>query len=226
MGRLDWKRGRFDSDFETGEIHRGLRGHQSAQIGDEVQYYRLDFEHSQMDDLYDEGTGYGRVYHPPVDLPCLHVTHDEGENQDTDTGFYFNDNLYITASFDQVYRTGLTLMDIEHQRFLKDRILYDGRVFRVTQIHILGQIQTRDIVVSIEGTQVKPDEMVNDPQFAAYSIGLDVPTTPGGGPAPASLYALLTDVDAKIQAHVDDLTPHPAYDDQPDLVLIFENGLI
>jgi len=232
MGRLDWKRGRFDSDFETAEIHRGLRGHQASQVGDQVDYYRFDFANSQMDDLYDEGAGLGKVYHPPVVLPCLHVTHDEGDNQDTDTGFYFNDNLYITAAFDQVYRTGLTLMDIEHQRFLKDRLVYDGRVFRVTQIHILGQIQTRDIVVSIEATQVKPDEMVNDPQFGAYTAGIDSPITPGTGEntATGSIWALDSEVDAKIQValttHIEASEPHPAYDNEPDLVLWFENGLI
>lgn len=169
MGRLDWKRGRFDTDFETEEIHRGLRGHQSAQVGDEVAYYRFNREGSGMDDLYDEGEGLGRVFRPPVDLPVLHVTHDEGDNQDTDTGFYFNDNIYISASYDQVYRTGLSLADIEHHRYLKDRVVYDGRVFRVTQIHILGQIQGRDVIVSIEGTQVKPDEMVSDPQFSNFT---------------------------------------------------------
>lgn len=30
----------------------------------------------------------------------------------------------------------------------------------------------------------------------------------------------------ELQAHIDDTTPHPAYDDQPDLVLIFNNGLV
>lgn len=169
MSRLDWKRGRFDSDFETQEIHRGLRGYQNAQAGDEIAYYRFDRANSEMDDVYDEGFGEGKVYHPPVDLQVLHVTHDEGENQDTDKGFYFNDSLYITASFDQLYRAGLTFQDIQHDGYLKDRIQYDGRIFRVQQIHILGQIEKRDIVVSIEATQVKPDELVNDPMFAEFS---------------------------------------------------------
>ncbi len=31
---------------------------------------------------------------------------------------------------------------------------------------------------------------------------------------------------ADLQAHIDSPTPHPAYDDVPDLVVLFENGLI
>lgn len=31
---------------------------------------------------------------------------------------------------------------------------------------------------------------------------------------------------AELQDHIDDLTPHPAYDDLPDLVVLFENGLV
>lgn len=165
MGRLDWKRGRFNSDFETQEIHHGLRGYQNSQAGDHVLYWRFDFENSEIDDIYDEGFGEGKVYRPPVDLQVLHATHDEGGNQNTDMGFYFNDNLYVSASYDQLYRTGLTFQDVDHQTYLKDRVLYDGRVFRVTQMSILGQIRNRDTIVSIEGTQVKPDELVNDPQF-------------------------------------------------------------
>ena len=40
-----------------------------------------------------------------------------------------------------------------------------------------------------------------------------------GGASPAY-------VDDSIAAHVNAPTPHPAYDDMPDLVLLFENGLL
>lgn len=33
-------------------------------------------------------------------------------------------------------------------------------------------------------------------------------------------------VDATVTTHVNDLTPHPAYDDLPSLSLLFENGLV
>jgi len=169
MSRLDWKGGgRFTIDHETDQMHAALRGWQS-EAGDEVEYYRFDREGSGMHDVYDEASGTGRVYKGPVELPVLHVTQDEGGTSDTGGGFYYNDNIYITASFEQVNRTGLTRMDIEHDRYLKDRLVYNSRVYHVVDIHIVGQVQQRDVVVSIEGSQVKPDEMVNDPQFKQWS---------------------------------------------------------
>lgn len=168
MGRLDHKRGRFHADFETNEIQDALEGHH-RQVGDTVSWYRFDRDDSEMNDIYDEGDGVGKVYNGPYTVPILHVTREEGLNQDTDIGFYYNDDVHMTASFAQLVAVGFTKMDIEHQTYLKDRVVYDGRVFRVTRIEVLGQIQRRDIVVGIDLTQVKPDELVNDQQFARYA---------------------------------------------------------
>lgn len=169
MSRADWHRGRFDVDYyETKDINASLRGYQSVQVYDEVQYYRFSHNKSEMNDLFDEGDGVGKIYRPPVTVPCLHVNHSEGPNEDTDTGFYFNDDLHVTASFDQLFRTGLLFQDIRTNRYLKDRMVYDSRVFRVTNMQTLGQVRERDVIVAIQATLVKPDELVNDPQFAAF----------------------------------------------------------
>ena len=138
---------------------------QNSAIEDEISYYRYWPEHSQEHPVYDEPDGTGLAFHPPVDVPVLHATHNEGPNQDTETGFYFVDDLYATMSFSQFTRTGLTEADIKHQDYLRDRVLYDGKLFRVTQIHVTGQISQTDFVLSLEGSQVKPDEYLLDPQF-------------------------------------------------------------
>lgn len=176
MGRLDYKRGRFGTDFETNEIHSGLRGWQAATIGDEVDWYVFQSALSGVNDIYDEGDGVGKVYDGPHKIPVLHATHLEGGQDPGTDGFYFNDDLHITASFDQLSRSGLRNMDQSHQSYLKDRIVYDGKVFAIQKIEVLGQIQQRDIIVGIDATQVKPDELVNDPQFAAWA---DVPAPKG-----------------------------------------------
>lgn len=168
MGKLDWKRGRFSADWETSEIHRALRGYQNN-YGDSVAYYRFDREDSVVNDIYDEGAGVGKVYKTPFDLPVLHVIHQDGPNEDTETGFYYNDDLSLTASFDQLSRIGITQADVLHQNYLKDRLVYDGKVFRVTHMDVMGQIQRLDIVIGINATQVKPDELVNDEQFAKWA---------------------------------------------------------
>lgn len=169
MGRIGWKGGRFSVDFETNEIYRGLRDWQRW-TGDHVQYYRFAFDQSDVDPVYGEAAGpNGRIYFGPNLIPALHVIHVEGDNENTENGFYYNDEAHITLSFDQLRRTGLEKMDINTDNYLKDRFIYDTKVFRVTNVQILGQIQRRDIIVTIDGTQVKPSELANDVQFAQYA---------------------------------------------------------
>lgn len=169
MSRIGWKGGRFSVDFETSEIYKGLRDWQRW-TGDFVYYFRFQYDQSSNDAVYGEADApMGRVYFGPNNVPALHVLHTEGENDNSEDGFYYNDNAHVTLSFDQLKRLGLTRMDIDTANYLKDRFVYDNKVFRVTKVEIMGQIQQRDIIVSIDATQVKPDEMVNDLQFAMYA---------------------------------------------------------
>lgn len=168
MGRLDFGAGRFDADFETREISESLRGWQS-EFGDRILYYRFWEDRSGSHDIWSEAGGAGRLYHPPDEVEVLHATHIEGNVQRRTQGLYYNDNLYATASFEQLRRLGMVELDLQHQSYLRDRIVYDFRVFHVTRIQVMGQIQQRDVIVSIEGAQVKPDEMLNDPGFEAFA---------------------------------------------------------
>lgn len=167
MARPDWARSRFDAEYEATSIMEGIRGYQ-AEFGDLFVYYRFWPEKSQKHDVWNEAAGSGKVYHSPETLPALHVTHVEGAEQSRDEGFYVVDSLYVTCSFDQLRRIGMDKMDLSTHAYLRDRMVYDGKVFRVDNISVTGQIRERDIMVSIEGTQVKPDEMLNDPQFIEF----------------------------------------------------------
>lgn len=179
MGRLDWKRGRFDTRYEVNQIELATKGYQGSEISDSVEYFRYDQVDSVSNDIFDEGFGVGLKFHPSVNIPALHVTHNEGvqEHGEDESGFYFGDTLYVTTTYDIFTRTGMLQTDVHHERYLKDRILYDGIIFRVESIQILGQISERDVIVSMEGSQVKPDEMANDPQFAQYATQPE-PDTP------------------------------------------------
>lgn len=168
MGRLDFESGRFNADHEITEMSAALRGWQT-EFGDNVLWYRYWREESASNSVFDESDNAGRIYHPAAEVPVLHVTHIEGGNENRAEGMYYNDELYITASFDELTKIGFTEMDLTHYSYLRDRIVYDFRVFRVTRMQIMGQVQRRDIMVSIEGTQVKPDEMLNDIQFQAFA---------------------------------------------------------
>jgi hypothetical protein len=185
VGRLDYKRGRFNPDYETDKILSALAGWQSVD-GDWADYYRFDPVHSEIDEVYDEPTGNGLAYFPPVRVEATHVEHVEGANEDSENGFYYNDDAALIVAFDKVMQAGMDYADIMTGNYLKDRIVYDRKVFRVRQISIRGQMQRRDIIVAISATQVKPDEMVWDVQFAdwapdgAYTTN-GPPNTFGGG---------------------------------------------
>src|SRR4051812_44344863 len=104
--RLGRKQGRFTADFEVNDINAGLRGHQQA-FGDEVEYYRFLRDASEMDDIYDEGTGAGKVFLGPIPVPAIKVIHVEGGSDQNDTGFYYNDDLHISLGYDMLDKIGM-----------------------------------------------------------------------------------------------------------------------
>lgn len=168
--RLDWKNGRFNINTETTLIHRGLRGWQ-RQIGDSVIWWRFDYAQSQMDPIYDEGTSVGRVFYGPWTIPTIHCEHIEGTNTEPrDEGLYQVDELHVIAEFRQIQEVGLTFMDLRTGNYQRDRLAYDNKLFQIQECLVLGQIRRRDIIVSITATQIKNDELVDDPQFSAYLI--------------------------------------------------------
>lgn len=122
-----------------------------------------------MDDVYDEGAFAGKVYHPPFILPVLQAVRDEGAASIRKEGVYSNDELHLTCLFDELVRAGLTDIQFTPWKYHLDRVIYDDLVFRITKIAVLGQVQDRDIIVGIDATQVKPDELVNDAQFRRWS---------------------------------------------------------
>jgi hypothetical protein len=132
--------------------------------GDVLRYYRFNQSASQMDPVYDEAVGTGRVYYPPIALPCQHVTYGE-------YGMYHNDTLTGFISFAAFTGVGLTYADIETGNYLDDRVEYDRKIFRITQLITQGQIQQRDILVLLRATQLKSDALVDDPTFAPWALG-------------------------------------------------------
>jgi hypothetical protein len=173
MGNLDWKRGRFSINYETNEVEDALRG-RVDEVGDYFSYYRFDLVDSQIDPVYDEAVGTGKQYKGPFRWPAWHVTHLNGPNENTTEGFYYNDTLHITGAVAQLEKLGLSQLDVDTGAYLKDRVVYPpnkagSKVYRVTNIQVLGQVQERHTIIGIDCTQVKPDELVNDPEFARWS---------------------------------------------------------
>jgi len=168
MSRLDWKRGAFNAGSETERIFAGMEGWRDV-YGDWIFYYRFNPLLSVIDDVYDEAAGVGRVYNGPIRVPAIHVVHIQGANEYGDMGFYYNDELTATVSFDQLSAVGLTYADVTAGQYLKDRILYNDQVYRIVQISSRGKIQERSVIVEITCSQLQPDELVDDGQFKQWS---------------------------------------------------------
>ncbi|MFD9947253.1 MULTISPECIES: hypothetical protein [Nonomuraea] len=167
MARLDFKKGRFDPAYESGEIDGALDGFQRI-YGQDVDYYRFTRELSQFHDTYGESTGAGRVFAEPFPLRALSVVREEGSAEQRQAGLTWTDSLHLSAGFAQMQRAGFTRIDIEHGRYLRDRLVYDTRVFRVTSIRVLGQLRTRDVIVGIDAVQMKKEDLYGDPQFSNW----------------------------------------------------------
>lgn len=148
-------------------MFKGMRGWRDVN-GDWLNYFRYDAVNTQVDPVYGETTT-GRLFLPAVRMPCLHITHLEGGNDNAAYGFYQNDDLDATIAFDLFIQMGMSMADIETQNYLKDVVHYERKVFRITNLAIRGQIQRRDTIVGLTATELKPDELVDYPQFAQWS---------------------------------------------------------
>lgn len=170
MSRIDHKRGRLNSDQATDKMFSAMRGY-AENNGDWISYYRYNPAATQTDPVYGEAINGGLQFLPAVRVQCLHVNHIDGGPDNSDKGFYYNDELDAQIAFDLFLQAGMTMADIETGNYDKDRVLYDRKLFRVTQLSVEGQIQQRDIIVGLSASQLKPDELVNDTQFAEWSLG-------------------------------------------------------
>jgi hypothetical protein len=179
MARLDSKKGRFDPAYESAEIDGALEGFQTV-YGQSIDYFRFSHSNSTWHEVYGEATGDGRIYYTPVAVPVLQVIREEGQAEQLDAGLYWTDTIHVIGSFSHLAKTGLTDLDIQHGRYLNDRLAYDSRLFRITRINVLGQLKTRDVIVSIDGVQLKKGDVANDPQFASWWTS-DVALGPSGG---------------------------------------------
>ena len=121
-------------------------------------------------ETFQSGVGTWLVYDPPVRLPCTHVQHIRGESENGEYGFYFNDDLQALVPYDLFTKSGMTYADIETGNYMRDRVVFDRWVFRVVQILMQGKIQERVILVTINATQLKPDELTDAPIFSRWSI--------------------------------------------------------
>lgn len=188
MSRFGQRGGRFDQRHELDNIFEGTEQDLQDFEGQTILWFVFDSATSVSDPVYSVGSrGTGRVWKPAVDLPVLTVQRTEGAEGANDQGFYVTDTVHVSLSMRQAENAGLGDLVNRADPHLFDRFIWQGNVFSPVRIQARGLLQFRHVVAGIDATQVNPEELVNDDQFAQYvnnGPGAFVnPTPPAGDPA-------------------------------------------
>jgi hypothetical protein len=161
----------FDPRFTQENIDDGIEA-QQQETGVLVDWWFYDEKATIVDPTFDEGadTG-GRRWTGPFPMPVLQASRTEGEPVESDLGFYTIDLVTLVLGYRQAANSGLLpAVDVTNQH-LRDRFVFDSRVWSPTSIqarNLLGGGGTRSTVI-VRAAQVKPDEMINDPDFQAFA---------------------------------------------------------
>jgi hypothetical protein len=165
--------GRFDLAYERRSILSGITEDLRIPVGQTIDWWRWDPTDTVVDNVYDVGSiNGGRLWYPPIKLPCVNAVIFQGVSMQNERGFYNTDVMRITINMEDVEKLIPTVLTITDS-FLKDRIVYRGQVFRPTHFYPRGLIKDKYTLLTLDASQINSEELVNDSQFQAYSsVGL------------------------------------------------------
>lgn len=157
--------GRFNPHSELSKIAHGLEEDLQKPLAQTVKWYRFVPDSTRIDPVYDVGDyDGGRTWSEPIDVGVIRASMEQGPQYHNDRGFYTVDSLYFVVNYDEVKRRLPTLLTSPDSALL-DRIGFRGSLFTPTLINPRALLYDRIASVVVQATQVKPEELVNDPQF-------------------------------------------------------------
>jgi hypothetical protein len=173
MSRAYTPSGRFDTDFETNEIHDAITKDLTNPVGTTVMWYVWDSVATHVDPIYDVGAsdGVGRQWKTPVDVPTIRAVVKQSQTDLIEEGFYNADRLHLTLDKELLSSLIPGVLD-NPDPLNRDRIVWKGQVYRPLMTQLLGIISERFAIISFECQQIMPEEMVNDSQFQDYASSL------------------------------------------------------
>jgi hypothetical protein len=165
--------GRFDADFETTAILKGVDTDLKHPVGTNADWWVFDVDNTALDPIYDVGQDItssvgGKVWTGPFSVPVVRAVIKQGEAKTSAVGFYNSDTLHLTFNIEDVQKFAPNIIirpDINN----RDRVVWRGQVYRPYAIQERGIVADRFTILSVECIQLMPEEMVNDPQFQAYA---------------------------------------------------------
>ena len=175
--------GRFKIDFETLSMDEGIVDELRDPVGTTVKWWTWDPTAlaanygTWVDPVYDvssQVSNQGRRWDAPFDLPVIMAQQIRSTNVMNERGFYVTDTLRLVVAVDDLNRL-LPDMVENPTNHIKDRVVFQGKVFVPTRVMPRGRYKERYAVVTIDCNQVNEEELVNDPQFLA-DTPLPLPT--------------------------------------------------
>lgn len=160
--------GRFTTGYETESIAEGITNDLQQPVGQHVLWWFYSPDITEVDPVYDVGayTG-GRLWEDPFVLPVVLASIQQGPAYQNERGYYTMDQLTLLVNAEQMY-SRIPTMAKTPDIHLRDRIEYRGGVFTPDMVFPKGHIHEHLVVVRIDATEVKQDELVNDPQFSHF----------------------------------------------------------
>lgn len=162
--------GRFDTDFEIKDIHKGITADLTNPVGTSVLWYVWDSVATIVDPIYDvaDSGGTGRRWKSPVTIPVVRAIISQGSVMLTQRGFYNADKLHLTIDRNELLDRIPTLLS-EPDPLNKDRLVWRGQVYRPYSAQQQGIVDGKFTLLTFDCQQVMPEEMVNDSQFQSYA---------------------------------------------------------
>lgn len=154
--------GRFDQEYEVKSIRHGISQDLQRPAGQTVKWYVYDEDLTVVDSIYDVGapTG-GRAWKKPITLPVINAYIFQSELYQNDRGLYTVDTLRLFINYDDIIRT-LPTLDSQPDTHLVDRVEFRGQMYSPNRVFPRGQVQYDYMALTVDLTQVKPEEQVND----------------------------------------------------------------
>jgi hypothetical protein len=182
--RGDQVQGRFTVASEKESIKLGVTKDMVRTVGMDVDWWAWDPVASQVDPIYDVGSSTtGRRWKKQSTLTAVSAKLEQGVMQRNDRGLYTVDQLRLTFNMDVIRGNvskkrnsyfGDTTTDQDYfsndpDRFLRDRIVFRSTVWSPAKFLPRGLMGEDYTFITMDLNQVNPEELVNDPQFLAYS---------------------------------------------------------
>lgn len=155
----------FSEKYEVASAYEGIDFDLDRPSGTVVLWYRHE-EGATTDDVYD--IGQGRDWEDPIEVFVVNAARFEGGEEFPAEGAYSNDTLHLVLRVDEAASKLPGMDDPQVNRYLKDRVVYEGTVFTVERVSAHGHFHQWNAIIGVELREVNPDMLVNDPEFAQF----------------------------------------------------------